>query len=158
MKKNITVFIVCIFIAVLALTGCAGIDGKIKDADNIKPTRFLLYDQYTTYLGRKDIKLKDAFVFGVSSNEKIVAITFDDGPSANSEKILSILKRLECPAAFFLVPENMNPEDVEQYRDPLFETYIHGFKHENFTTYDKEKCFAEVGRACKVFESLSTLR
>lgn len=157
MKKNITLFVACLFIIVIALTSCAGLGGKMAKPGKAEPLRFLLYDQYTTYLSRKDVLLKDSFVFGVSSSEKILAITFDDGPSANSEKILSILKKLQCPAAFFLVAENMNSENIEQYRDPIFETYIHGYAHENYTTYDKGKCFAEVGRACKVFESLGIM-
>ncbi len=154
MKKELAAFVACLFIVLAALNGCSWLGGKLTKEEKAEQCRFLLYDQYADYLGRKDIKLEDAFVFAVSSPEKIVAITFDDGPSANSEKILSILKKLECPAAFFLVAENMNSENIEQYRDPLFETYIHGYVHENYTTYDKEKCFAEVEKARNVFESL----
>jgi len=49
----------------------------------------LLYDQYNDYLIRKEIPLKDAFVFSIMSQEKIEVITFDDGLSRNSEKIIS---------------------------------------------------------------------
>jgi peptidoglycan-N-acetylglucosamine deacetylase len=152
MKKIMTAFAACLFVIIACLNGCSGLGGNLARQGKAEPDRFLLYDQYTDYLSRKDINVKDAFVFCVSSPEKIVAITFDDGPSANSEKILSILKKLECPAAFFLVAGNMNPENTEQYRDPLFETYIHGYIHENYTAYDKEKCFVEVGKAVSVFE------
>lgn len=139
-------------IIVLYLTGCAGIDGKIMDAGKGKPCRFLLYDQYTDYLGRKDLDLKDAFVFSVQTEEKIVAITFDDGPSGSSEKILSALIKLACPVAFFLVAGNIGLNSIDKYRDPLFEIYIHGYTHDNFSTYDKEKCFSEVGKARNAFE------
>lgn len=152
MKKELTAFAACLFIVLAALNGCAWLGGKLTKEEKAEPCRFLIYDQYADYLGRKDIKLKDAFVFAVSSPDKILSITFDDGPSENSGKILSVLKRLKCPAAFFLVAENMNPENVEQYRDPLFETYIHGYAHENYTSYDKEKCFTEVSKAVSVFE------
>jgi hypothetical protein len=33
--------------------------------------------------------LKDAFVFSMMGQKKIVVITFDDGPSRSSEKIIS---------------------------------------------------------------------
>jgi peptidoglycan/xylan/chitin deacetylase (PgdA/CDA1 family) len=154
MKKNLTQLSASLFVIVFALTGCVGLGGKLMKKGKSEPDAFLLYDQYADYLGRKDIKLKDSFIFCASSPEKIVALTFDDGPTANSEKILSILERLQCPAAFFLVAENMNPENMEQYRNPLFETYIHGYAHENYTAYDKEKCFTEVEKARNVFESL----
>jgi peptidoglycan/xylan/chitin deacetylase (PgdA/CDA1 family) len=88
----------------------------------------------------------------VQTEEKIVAITFDDGPSVNSEKILSALMKHDCPAAFFIIGANIGMDNIGQYRDPLFETGVHGFTHDNFSTYDKEKCFAEVGRACNAFE------
>lgn len=152
--KNKNAFAVCLVIIVLVLTGCAGPEVKTKEAGKAGPNRFLLHDQYTDYLGRKEMPLKDAFVFSVLSQEKIVAITFDDGPSRNSEKILSILKRLDCPAAFFLIAGNIGPCNIGQYRDPLFETYIHGYSHDNFSTYDREKCFAEVHKARIAFETL----
>ena len=137
---------------VFVLTGCAGFHGKIKDTGKAEPCRTFLYDQYTDYLGRKDKDLKDAFVFSVQTEEKIVAITFDDGPSGNSEMILSALRKLNCPATFFLIAGNIRMDNIEQYRNPLFETGVHGFTHDNFSTYDKEKCFAEVGRAFNAFE------
>jgi|GEM_PF-2021011 peptidoglycan/xylan/chitin deacetylase (PgdA/CDA1 family) len=154
MKKGFTAFAACLFIVLAVLNGCAWLGGKLAKEEKAEPCRFLFYDQYADYLSRKDIKLKDAFVFGVSSKEKIVAITFDDGPSENSGKILSILKELECHAAFFLVAENMNFENIVQYREPLFETYIHGYSHEKYTAYDREKCFEEVEKARNVFESM----
>ncbi len=152
MKINRT-FAVWLTVIVLCLSGCAGPDIKIKETGIAGPNRFLLHDQYADYLGRKEMSLKDAFVFSVMSQERIVSITFDDGPSMNSEKILSILKRLECPAAFFLVAGNIGPENIGQYRDPLFETYMHGYSHDNFSTYNREKCFAEVRKARIAFET-----
>ena len=153
MKKNKTAYAVYLFMIVFILTGCAGNYSKIREPDKGRPCRTFLYDQYTDYLGRKDKDLKDAFVFSVHTEEKIVAITFDDGPSNNSEKILSTLKDLDCPAAFFLIAGNIRIDNIEQYRNPLFETGIHGFTHDNFSTYDEEKCFAEVGRAFNAFEA-----
>jgi peptidoglycan-N-acetylglucosamine deacetylase len=154
MMKNGNTFVKCLLIFAIVLTGCAGPGIKTKEAGKAKPNRFILYDQYADYLGRKDMSLKDAFVFSVLTEEKIVAITFDDGPSRSSEKILAVLKKLDCPAAFFLVAGDIDSCNIEQYRGPLIETYIHGYAHDNFSTYDKEKCFTEVRRACIVFEML----
>jgi len=153
MMKKVTAYAVCLLIIVFTLTGCAGIYGNIKDADKTEPCRTFLYDQYTNYLGHKDKELKDAFVFSVQTEEKIVSITFDDGPSENSEKIISALREHDCPAAFFLVAANISTDNIGQYMDPLFETGIHGFTHDNFSTYDKDKCHAEVGRAFNAFEA-----
>lgn len=42
------------------------------------------------------------------SNEKVVYLTFDDGPSANTQKILEILDRYNAKATFFVTGTNQN--------------------------------------------------
>ena len=37
----------------------------------------------------------------IESNEKIVYLTFDDGPSENTDKILTILDQYQAKATFF---------------------------------------------------------
>jgi len=139
-------------VCVAVITGCAGVSHGIKQISEGKDGRYLLYDQYVTYLGRKDAALKDSFVFGVSTDENIVCITFDDGPSKNTDRIISILKKLDCPAAFFIIAENVMPETRAQYEGSLFEKGIHGYKHENVFIYSDEECMREVGKARITFE------
>ncbi len=43
-----------------------------------------------------------------ASSEKVVYLTFDDGPSANTQKILDILDAYGCKATFFVT--GMNPD------------------------------------------------
>lgn len=48
----------------------------------------------------------------VETNEKIVALTFDDGPSESVKEILSILKQYNVKATFFLIGN-----EIEKYPD-----------------------------------------
>lgn len=60
-----------------------------------------------------------AFLFAIISNtfaikaeaqEKIVALTFDDGPSQTTTKILDILKEYDIKATFFICGKNINKD------------------------------------------------
>lgn len=65
-----------------------------------------------------------------ASNEKTVFLTFDDGPSANTEKVLQILDKYDAKATFFVT--GLNPD----YYNVIAETYkkghtigLHTFSH-----------------------------
>lgn len=45
------------------------------------------------------------------SDEKIVYLTFDDGPSVNTEKILDILKENDVHATFFIISPYIEPHN-----------------------------------------------
>ncbi|MBA3239446.1 MAG: polysaccharide deacetylase family protein [Parachlamydiaceae bacterium] len=57
----------------------------------------------------------------VNTSEKVVAITFDDGPSRHTEEILNILRLHEVPATFFLLGKN-----AEQFPMLVRQTYQEG--------------------------------
>ena len=42
----------------------------------------------------------------VNDNEKVIYLTFDDGPSANTEEILKILDKYNVKATFFITGED----------------------------------------------------
>ena len=49
----------------------------------------------------------------VESNQKVVALTFDDGPSDNVNQILPLLKKYNAKATFFLIGEEIEKYPVE---------------------------------------------
>ena len=53
-------------------------------------------------------------------NEKVVYLTFDDGPSRHTPKVLEILKRYQCKATFFITGMN------EKYRPYIKTAYDQG--------------------------------
>ena len=148
----ITTFLSC-FVALLT-TGPAWSAGEaITSSNSTKSSRFLLYDRYTTDLALLDKTLKDAFVFSVTTDRKITAITFDDGPSENGAKIITTLKKLGCPAAFFIPAANITGDNIGPYRDPLFRAEVHGYTHRHLSAAGKEECFADISKAKAVFDA-----
>lgn len=73
------------------------------------------------------------------TNEKLIALTFDDGPSNVTNDVLDILEKEQIPATFFLIGENIVPE----YKDTLIrelnlncEIANHSFTHSDMTTLE----------------------
>ena len=77
-----------------------------------------------------------------SNGEKILYLTFDDGPSANTEKVLDILDKYGAKATFFVTGHD--PE----YRPMIAEAYrrgntigMHSYTHDYATIYQSEDAF-----------------
>ncbi len=74
----------------------------------------------------------DKKVVGVySSNEKQIFLTFDDGPSNITPKILDILKENDVKATFFVLGSNVDlkPEIVKRAYDEGHFIANHGYSH-----------------------------
>ena len=65
---------------------------------------------------------------------KVVALTFDDGPSEHTEEILKILRSHEVPATFFLLGQNAEqfPALVRQIYEGGHEIGNHSYSHQPF--------------------------
>lgn len=68
--------------------------------------------------------------------EKVVFLTFDDGPSRNTIKILDTLKKYDVPATFFLIGENLTESGTEIAKRALAEGHMLGM-HTETHEYDK---------------------
>lgn len=68
--------------------------------------------------------------------EKVVFLTFDDGPSRNTIKILDTLKKYDVPATFFLIGENLTENGTEIAKRALAEGHMLGM-HTETHEYDK---------------------
>lgn len=91
----------------------------------------------STYLGENITSI---------TNKKVVALTFDDGPSSNSKKIVNLLDELNIKATFFVLGCN-----VEKYADEL--KYIndhgneignHSYSHPDFRKLSLEQGLKEI--------------
>ena len=50
----------------------------------------------------------DHFIYQEPKPEKVVYLTFDDGPSAHTLDLLNLLEQEQVPAVFFVIGENIN--------------------------------------------------
>lgn len=65
---------------------------------------------------------------------RVVALTFDDGPSEHTEEILKILRSHEVPATFFLLGQNVErfPSLVSEIYEQGHEIGNHSYSHQPF--------------------------
>ena len=82
------------------------------------------------------------------SDKKIIALTFDDGPSdTTSMKVLSKLKEYGVPGSFFLIGQNITPEREYIVKEELAygcDIGNHSLTHSDMTTLDAETIRAEI--------------
>lgn len=78
-----------------------------------------------------------------SRNTKRVYLTFDDGPSQNTTKILSILDKYDAKATFFVVYRkgDKNKKLYKRIVDEGHTIGIHSFTHNYKNIYSSEKAF-----------------
>lgn len=76
---------------------------------------------------------------------KVAYLTFDDGPSSNTDKILDILKEYEVKATFFVVGRT-DDKSVELYKRIVNEGHtlgMHSYSHDYSKIYASEDSFRE---------------
>lgn len=90
---------------------------------------------------------------------KVAYLTFDDGPSGNTPKILDILKRKNVPATFFVIG---NPGMKETYKRIVDEGHVlgnHTYGHEYNKIYKTpETFFADVDKLNDLLEEATGQR
>lgn len=79
----------------------------------------------------------DRKIIQPKEGEKICYLTFDDGPSENTEKVLDILKEHQAQATFFVIGESLNDKTAPLLRRMLEEGHAIGM-HANEHSYQKK--------------------
>ena len=105
---------------------------------------------------KKELSVQPGVAVGTTeaSDEKTVYLTFDDGPSDNTQKVLDILDQYDAKATFFITGQK--PE----YRPMIKKAYdaghtigLHSFCHDYEIVYSSEEAYLkdleEVGEIAK---------
>ncbi len=71
----------------------------------------------------------------VPAGAKIIYLTFDDGPSANTVKILDILKRYNVKATFFVIKNDTYSYLYKRIVDEGHSIALHSYTHDYATIY-----------------------
>lgn len=90
---------------------------------------------------------EDIIIKHGSSNEKLIALTFDDGPDKDfTPQVLDILKQNDVKATFFVVGENVgwNPEILKREYEEGHEIGNHTFTHINVSKKGYEDIYKEI--------------
>ena len=75
------------------------------------------------------------------SDEKIAYLTFDDGPSLNTEKILDILDQYDVKATFFVIYHKKMESKYKAIVDRGHTIALHSYSHSYRKIYKSEKAY-----------------
>lgn len=90
---------------------------------------------------------EDIIIKKGNDDEKIIALTFDDGPDKDfTPQVLDILKKNDIKATFFVVGENVgwNPEILKRQYEEGHEIGNHTFTHINVSKRRYEDIYKEI--------------
>jgi peptidoglycan/xylan/chitin deacetylase (PgdA/CDA1 family) len=91
---------------------------------------------------------------------KCVALTFDDGPSPYTDRLLKILQDNDAKATFFLIGNKVaaNPAGAKRIADAGMEIGSHTWEHPNMTTIPPEDIPAQFSKAGDAIEAATGRR
>ena len=83
------------------------------------------------------------------SQVKCVALTFDDGPSPYTDRLLQILNDNDAKSTFFLIGNKVaaNPAGAKRIADAGMEVANHTWEHPNMTTIPPEDIESQISKA-----------
>ena len=92
----------------------------------------------------------------IKKNRKMVALTFDDGPSKNTEELLELLNKYNVDATFFVLEYNCinYPDAIISMAEQGHEIAIHGSTHTAFTKLTVEEVQNEITSTINTIENL----
>ncbi len=124
--------------------------------------RTVTFDAPTGFIKEENIsKFPSPYVInrwgGGDANKKKIVLTFDDGPDEKyTPQILSILKKYNVPAVFFLIGANanINPNLVRQEFSSGAEIGNHTYSHPNITEISNQQLNFELGSTQRLLEGI----
>jgi peptidoglycan-N-acetylglucosamine deacetylase len=93
----------------------------------------------------------------VSTSQRVVAITFDDGPNhVYTAQVLDIFREAKGKATFFMIGEQMDkyPEMVKKVVEQGHEIGNHTYTHAKLSQLSPAECVEEIERTEKLLEEL----
>ena len=153
-KRSITIFIIVtitlILIPYIILTHI--LTSNESEALDI-PDSFL-ENYLITDLINKETEAKE--IINKYKDKKVIALTFDDGPSKYTEKLLDTLKEKDVKATFFLLGYKIENriDTVKRMSDEGHNIGIHGYTHKLFTKLTEEEINYEIETSRDILENI----
>lgn len=118
---------------------------KIKiDSSKVKTKKTGIYKLLVTATDRSGNKAKAKINVTVEEPSKVVYMTFDDGPSENTDKILKILKKYDAKATFFVTGNNQKyNSSIKKAADQGNTIALHTYTHDYANVYSSTTAYFE---------------
>ncbi len=118
-----------------------------------KAADLTIYPGYKRYLQTVDKDLKDSFYYEVDTGNKVVVLSFDDGPLAYTRAVMTVLENKAAPATFFLLCSRINERNSNWYHNPLFGVGIHSYQHQDYRDLTQVETDTDFNSCLEVFET-----
>jgi len=115
---------------------------------------------FTVFFDQAVIVRRDT-IYHISSSEKVVALTFDDGPSPVwTPRILDVLKEAQVKATFFMLGMHAQryPDVARRVAEEGHEIGNHTYDHHGVFYYKPEELNREVRQAETIIESITGIK
>lgn len=89
--------------------------------------------------------------------DKVIALTFDDGPDTDMSDILDVLAEYDAKASFFLIGNKINDETGEYVKRAYNEGHEignHGFNHIKMTNLSQDEIISEISQVQEAVKAL----
>lgn len=168
-KVGLTAFIV------LCLTVCYFVDRTANNYNNSPKT----YGEYqekhiskaasvVAEVAKNDnnVEKENASAVEKAEEEKEIVkrayLTFDDGPSENTEKVLAVLDQYHIKATFFLIADQITPDKEALVKRMVQEGHVigvHTYSHKSKEIYkNKEACIEDIVKTYKKIEEITGVK
>ena len=97
-------------------------------------------------------KVKCEVLSGEENKEKVVYLTFDDGPGGKATcKVLDVLKENEVPATFFIIGQQISGQEdiILRMKNEGHSIGLHSFTHERNNLYCSNEGFISEMKKCQ---------
>lgn len=90
------------------------------------------------------------------NNKKLIALTFDDGPSKYTETLVDEMKKRNVPVTFFILGENASKRiDTLKFQiDAGNEIGIHSYTHKLFTKLSEDEILEQINKTKEVIKKV----
>lgn len=91
----------------------------------------------------------------IDKESKMIALTFDDGPNYNTNKVLEVLEKYNVPATFFILGSKIKGNEyiIKKIKESGSEIGNHTYNHKILTRLDEEEIKKEIeSTSNKIYE------
>lgn len=107
---------------------------KVKLSKLVIGTLLIILILFGLYklMNSRSFQLFGGLTDSVETNQKVIALTFDDGPTKNVDKILPLLEQYDVKATFFLIGHDIesNPEEAKKIVSAGHQVGNHTYSHD----------------------------
>jgi len=147
-----------VIILIILITGCSAVPAYIPPNQGVLPEQDVSFAANESAANEPEIESDiEPEIEALVDTRPMIALTFDDGPSHHTNRILDVLERYGARATFFVVGYN-----VEEWQDTVRRTISlgsevanHTWNHPGLTNISNQRIREELRTTSAIIEQVS---